>query len=549
MLRQFSTSVIFFFFLFTAIQLSGQENIYSQILNSEFTEDGTGASAIVTKGNKVIFIGAAGQANVELDVKMKPEHVFRLGSITKQFTAVSILKLMEEGKIDLQAEITQYLPDYPTNGKTITIEHLLNHTSGIQSYTDMDGFMQDRTREDMTPMELIEVFKNEPMNFDPGDEHRYNNSGYILLGAIIEKVSGQSYAEYVSKNIFKPLGMNSTYYGGHQKIIPNRAAGYMQDANGLINAHYLSMTLPYAAGSLVGTVSDLHKWNRAIFDGKVISKKSLKMAHTPSTLNNGETVDYGYGWAFGSVMGEKTIEHGGGIFGFLTQAMYLPDHDVYVAVFSNCNCKSPNMVAGRLAAAAIGKPVEFNSINLPVSQLEEFSGVYQIENSDHKRAVFVQDGMLMTQRNQGRTFAVTPYEKDAFYYSDTRSQLIFKRDDSGKIIGQELISFNGDVSFAERTNEKVDAVELINVPVETLGKYVGSYELAPNFVLSMRIENGKLMGQATGQGTIPMDATSENEFVNQQVGVRLVFEKADGPSSYLTLFQGGQEIRAKRVEK
>ena len=225
-------------------------------INAQYTAETPGLSVLVAKDGKAIYSKGFGMANLENSVPNAPEHVFEIGSITKQFTAVAILMLEEQGKLSVNDEMTKYIPEYPTQGKTITIHHLLNHTSGIQSYTGMASF-RTLARTDMTPTELIDKFKNEPMEFDPGSQFKYNNSGYILLGHIIEVVSGKSYEDFIQTNIFDTLGMAHSYYGSMPRLIPNRARGYSEAENGYRNADYLSLTLPYAAGSIMSTTGDL----------------------------------------------------------------------------------------------------------------------------------------------------------------------------------------------------------------------------------------------------------------------------------------------------
>ena len=222
-----------------------------------------GLAVIVVRKGEILHRAAYGMANVELGVALQPDHVLRIGSVTKQFTSAAIMMLAEEGKLAVTDPITKFLPDYPTQGKTITVEHLLTHTSGIQSYTDMPKW-RNMFRQDMSLTELIDLFKNEPMQFEPGARWRYNNSGYILLGAIIEKVSGKKYADFVQERIFTPLGMKDTRYDVTEQVIPRRAAGYVKTGERIVNAPYLSMTQPYAAGSLISTVDDLSKWDAAI---------------------------------------------------------------------------------------------------------------------------------------------------------------------------------------------------------------------------------------------------------------------------------------------
>ena len=219
-----------------------------QLLSEQFKTGETGAAALVSRKGQIIYKKAFGTANLELNIPMQPNHVFRIGSISKQFTAVAILQLMEQGKLGLQDDITKFIPDYPTHGHKITIEHLLTHTSGIQSYTGMKDFSAI-SRLDKKPEELIAFFKNQPMEFAPGTKWNYNNSGYFLLGFIIEKVSGKTYPQYIEEAIFKPLGMINSYYGSDSRIIKNRASSYGKAENVFVNAEPLSMTLPYSAGS------------------------------------------------------------------------------------------------------------------------------------------------------------------------------------------------------------------------------------------------------------------------------------------------------------
>ena len=244
---------------------------FDKILAAQFKNNEPGATALIAKNGKIIYKKGIGMANLELNVPMQVDNVFRIGSITKQFTAVAILQLMEQGKLKLDDEITRFIPDYPTHGKKITIEHLLTHTSGIQSFTNMLDY-QKRMALDLEPTEIIDHFKNEPMEFDPGTKWNYNNSGYFLLGYIIEKASGKTYAEYLDEHIFKPAGMTNSLYGSDTKIIKNRAGTYSKDVAGFENAAPINMKQPYAAGAIMSTVEDLYKWHQAVHSYKFIKK-------------------------------------------------------------------------------------------------------------------------------------------------------------------------------------------------------------------------------------------------------------------------------------
>jgi CubicO group peptidase (beta-lactamase class C family) len=247
----------------------------NQMLSRTFASDGPGATVIVVKDGNIVFRHGYGLANLETKTAMRPEMVFELGSVTKQFTSTAILMLAEEGKLSLADNIKKFFPDYPDKGAQITVEHLLTHTSGIKSYTD-DPKWLSLWREDLTPQQVIDITKDAPLDFAPGTKWSYNNTAYTMLGAIIEKTSGLSYSDFIRQHIFEPLGMSHSLYGSFTRIIPNRAAGYTRVENGWENAPYLSMMQPYSAGALMSNVDDLALWDAAVSSGKLLSKLSFR---------------------------------------------------------------------------------------------------------------------------------------------------------------------------------------------------------------------------------------------------------------------------------
>jgi len=267
--------------------------------------------------------------------------------------------LVEEGKLALDARIETYLPDCPTHGLRITLEHLLAHTSGIRSYTELPDFFATE-RLDRSVSEMIALFSHEPMEFVPGFRWKYSNSGYFLLGAIIEAVTGQTWADFLQERIFTPLGMTGTFAADHERIIPRRVPGYAADPNrgGWTNAAYLSMTQPYAAGAMLATVDDLARWDAALRSGKLVAPTSLARAWTPVALNDGSSSGYGYGWSVGAWQGSPVISHDGGINGFLSEVIHCPQEEVYVAILTNSagGRPGPGAVARKAAALAMGKP-------------------------------------------------------------------------------------------------------------------------------------------------------------------------------------------------
>jgi len=520
---------------------------FDQLLSEQFKTGETGAAALVSRKGQIIYKKAFGMANMELNIPMQPDNVFRIGSISKQFTAVAILQLMEQGKLNLQDDITKFIPDYPTHGHKITIEHLLTHTSGIQSYTGMKEF-GTISRLDKTPEELIAFFKNQPMEFAPGTKWNYNNSGYFLLGYIIEKLSGKTYPEYVEENIFKPLGMTNSNYGSDSRIIKNRAAAYSKNEKGFINAEPLSMTLPYAAGSLQSTVEDLFKWNQAVQGYKLIKKESLDKAFTSYILANGKKTGYGYGWGLGNLQGSQTIEHGGGIPGFLTQGIYLPKEDVFVAVFSNCDCNGPEDVAAKLGAWAIGKPFEYKEINADTIAMKQVTGVYEMAGNDEKRYITFADGKLYSQRNRNAKLNIKPYEKDKYFFESMMNTIEFLRNNSGVV---EKLIFMGreEPSIWMKTDKPLPVIMEIDVDTRILDTYVGEYELGPNFILTVTRDKSQLITQATGQGKIEIFAESETKFFVKVMDAQLEFIKdVSGKVEKLILTQGGRKMDAKKIK-
>jgi CubicO group peptidase (beta-lactamase class C family) len=428
---------------------------YEEVLTLAYPADEPGAAALVARNGEVEFLGASGMANLELGVPLTPDMVFEIGSITKQFTAVAIMMLVEEGKMSLDDPMTEFLPEYPDYGDGITVEHLLTHTSGIVSYTGIPDYMDQEIRRDLTVQELIDVFDDLPVEFEPGARFAYNNSGYVLLGAIIESASGMTYADFLQERIFDRLGMKDSYYGSHRRVIPRRAAGYGGEPGAWANADFLSMTQPYSAGALMMTVEDLFRWNQALYGGELISEESLERMTTPYVLNNGNSAGYGYGLAPRGLRGRRAIGHGGGINGYVTDAFYLPDEDVFVAVFSNStgSVAGPNLVSGKLGALAIGDPYPvWKEIVLDEATLQRFAGVYRIDENT-QRVVTVEDGQLYTQRSGGAKNRAYPSSETHFFYKHSLSHFEFVTE-GGETY---MLMYQGGADEAERAVRVSDA--------------------------------------------------------------------------------------------
>ena len=316
-------------------------------------------SVLVAEHGKVIYKKGFGFANFEWEIPNQPDTKFRLASVTKQFTAMLILQLVEEGKLELEGRLSDYLPYYGKNvGEQVTIHQLLNHTSGIPSYTGLPGFMQNEIRNFYPVEEFVKKFCSGDLEFEPGEKFAYNNSGYFLLGAVIESVTGKTYEDLLSEKIFEPLNMVNSGYDRHQPVIKNRAAGYNKTLVAFQNAPFLEMMTPYAAGSLYSTVEDLYLWDQALYTDKLISKETKEKMFTP---NLGK---YGYGWRIDNfpMEGRKKdvtlISHNGGIHGFNTRIARFVEDQHLIVILRNSPGASINQITRNIAAILYDQPVE-----------------------------------------------------------------------------------------------------------------------------------------------------------------------------------------------
>jgi CubicO group peptidase (beta-lactamase class C family) len=312
---------------------------------------GPGAAVAIERGGEVIHSAGYGLANIEWSIAITPTTVFRIGSITKQFTAAAIMRLAEGGKLSIDDPIEAYLPDYPVAGRRITLRHLLTHTSGIKNYTALTNF--DFGGRGLRPAALIGVFKDLPPDFEPGERANYSNSGYALLGAVIEAVSGQAYQDHLAEQFFAPLGLGQTYYLHDRPIVPQRASGYSQGAE-TRNAAPMAMNNAYAAGALGSTVLDLLRWQSALRGGRVVSPESYAAMTTAARLNDGSATLFGLGLRSLNYRGRRVVEHAGGINGFLAELAYWPEADLTIAVLSNSEAFPVEQALYSLARRALG---------------------------------------------------------------------------------------------------------------------------------------------------------------------------------------------------
>lgn len=293
-----------------------------------------GMSVAVVRGRDTIRMRGYGFADLEFDVPTPDRAIYEIGSVTKQFTAAAILQLVERGLVRLDADVTEYLPGYPSHGARISIRQLLNHTSGIHNYTDIPS-IHVLMRQQLPRDSIVAVFKELPLDFPPGDRLSYTNSAFFLLGMVIERVTGRPYAEYVRDSLFHRAGMADSRYCSENAVVRRRAHGYDMDSTGLVRAAYLDQVWPFSAGSLCSTVGDLVAWTRALHHGGILGPAAYRELITPDTLNDGTRLRYAKGLAVAEAGGHLVIGHGGAINGFLSELRYYPEADLTIVVLMN----------------------------------------------------------------------------------------------------------------------------------------------------------------------------------------------------------------------
>jgi CubicO group peptidase (beta-lactamase class C family) len=332
-------------------------------------------TVLVARGDTVVLSKAYGAANLEWNIPNTPATKFRLGSLTKQFTAASILLLEERGKLKVDEPVKTYLPDAPAAWDKITIFNLLTHSSGIPNFTSFPDYAA--TQAFATPVEkVVARFRDKPLDFAPGEKMSYSNSGYVLLGYLIERITGGSYATFVQDNIFTPLGMKDSGYDSNSAVILRRASGYAPSPTGPVNAGFIHMSIPHAAGALYSTTEDLLKWQQALHGARVVSAASLQKMTTPFKG------DYAFGLVVRTVNGRKMIAHGGGIEGFNTSLSYFPDEKLTIVVLSNINGPTADELGSKLEVLAHGGtvtlPTERKETTVAASLLASYVGTYEL---------------------------------------------------------------------------------------------------------------------------------------------------------------------------
>lgn len=537
-------SLFLFLAVFPFSAIKAQDRARLDAVVQSYVPDRFMGNVLVVRGNDDLVLEKSyGSADLEWNVPHSADSKFRIGSVTKQFTAAAILLLEEQGKLNTSDPLSRHLPNTPDTWKDITLHHLLSHQAGLPNLTNLPWYAENMTKP-ATPDAAIAVFRDLPLEFTPGSEFRYSNSGYIVLGRVVELISGMSYENFLRDHIFTPLGMSNSGFDSNTTLIPNRAAGYAPGAGGLVNAGYVDMSVPHGAGALYSTASDLRRWHMGLFGGKLLSAESLAKMTTPNLSN------YGYGVLIEEVNGVKRIWHNGGIQGFNSALAWYPEQQLTIVVLSNVNGPAAdallNYLGDLMHGGEVVLPTERREISLTEEVLQQYVGTYPLA-PNFAISVMVEDGQLVTQAtNQGK-LPIYAESETRFFPKLVDATIEFQKDDNGAVTGLTLHQNGRSISGPKQALVVTEQPTEISVAESILEKYVGSYALAPNFILTVTLENGQLMTQATGQQKFPVYAESETKFFLKVVTASIEFQlDEEGKVTGLVLNQNGRSMPAAR---
>jgi len=396
-----------------------------------FKPDHPGAAVLVQQNGTVLFSRGYGLASLELRVPVKADTVFHVASVSKQFTAAAILRLAEQGKLDIAAPVSRYLADTPPAWAGITIEHLLTHTSGIDNLFNDPRFRQ-RVREDFTPSQLLAYAAKSELIAAPGARHQYASVNYSILGMVVAKLSGMPYDSYVSEQFLKPLGMTHTHFDEEHGVIAGQAAPYEE---GPIPAHFISPSIGYAAGSFFSSNADMALWSEALAAGKVLSKTSVAAMNTAFKTTDGRDTHYGYGMRVHHSLGQTYLQSNGDIFGFHSETVRLPQAGVFVSIMHNSDEHAGDLgpLAKRLAAIAIGQPITaLEKKALAPASAAPLVGHY--DASGNGRTISYVNGQLFSEVPGVPPSKIHPLSSTEFFFDDNddaRLEFVFK---DGKVV-------------------------------------------------------------------------------------------------------------------
>jgi CubicO group peptidase (beta-lactamase class C family) len=502
---------------------------------------------LVAKNGEIYYKKAFGYRDAEQKIQHDVNDIFQIGSVTKQFTAAIIMQLENEGKLSLNDHLEKYFPGFP-NGNKITIEHLLTHTSGLHNYTD-DTVLTGKAdvTKNYSRDEMLKILKKYPADFEPGTKWSYSNSGYSMLGYIIEKVTRKPYEKVVRERILQPLGMTNSGFDFTHLKNKQRSKGYFSVGDVINPAPVVDSTIAYSAGALYSTVDDLLKWERAIFTDKILPQSAWKKVFTPYKNN------YGYGWGIGNSYDREYMAHSGGIHGFSSYILRYPQDQLVVIMLDNAMGSSLTTMARQLAAITFGKPVVLpkpkTEIRVDKRILETYAGVYEL-TPDFAITIRLDGDVLKAQATGQDEFTLFAESETMFFLKVVEAKIEFVKDGSGQVTS--IILHQGGVDQTGKrkgVKESTPTRKEMQIEKSVLQNYQGEYELVPGFSISIRLDGDVLKAKATGQEEYPIYPESETVFFYKVVEAKIEFVKDNsGKVTSIILHQGGRDLPGEKVK-
>ena len=517
-------------------------------LSETIKGDTAGVAVLVARDGKILFQGGFGFADLEKKTPITPDTKFRIGSVSKQFTAAAILRLSEQEKLSLSDSLTKFFPEF-SNCADVTVRHLLTHTSGLHSYTDKPDFIT-RVRDPIDPEKLIEWFQSDPPDFAPGAGFHYNNSAYFLLGEIVRKVSSKSLADYLKETFFDPLEMKNTGIYVNSAPPESMARGYSLKDGKLEPALDWDMSWAGGAGALYSTVEDLFRWNEALYSGRVVNEASFKSATTPVELPaNVDGMKYGYGLMMFELKRLPAIGHGGGLNGWSSYLLRLPQQNCTIVVLANALPGPPETVPQSISREIIDKLLAEEIKNLPPlvedksvdpKTFPAYAGRFDYQNAI--MTVTVEDDALFAKITGQEKRQIFPKAKDEFFWKVADAQVVFLRNEKGQVHAARHTQ-NGNTFTAVKLSDEW------KLTPEQLEAFVGKYQYGLFAVMTVSRDGQQLFAQLTGQPKYPIFPTSETEFEWHAVKANVKFVNGDdGKVSKAVHHQNGTSFDAPKTK-
>ncbi|MFK7765712.1 MAG: serine hydrolase [Mariniblastus sp.] len=528
------------------VAVPSPEEYVEKLLSEKFTDSTPACVVLVARDGEITMQKAFGQSDIAGKQSATTATKFRIGSVTKQFTAAAILKLEEEGKLSVEDELSKYLPDFP-RGSEVTLKHLLTHTSGIVSYTSKTNSWLAGEKA-FTEEEIIAIIQGDEFEFKPGEKYSYCNTGYLMLGHIVGKVTNSNLETYLEKTFFEPLGMKNTGIHRPDLDLSNEANGYSVVDGQYELKNLRDMSWAAGAGAMYSTAGDLFLWNEALFANRVLKKETLERAFKPTTLSDGSISNYGFGWMLGGTRGLKSIEHGGGLPGFLTHLVRYPKTKTTIAVFVNAHelgeLLPPTIIARLVADAFLWESMDVREVRMvdksvDANVYQDFVGEYQYGAATME--VTIEDGKIFSQLSGQSKFEIFPSSSTKFFWKVVDAEVEFRRAKDGKVVCA-MHTQNGTTEKAPRLPDTMI------VPTEKLTKYVGRYDYGSG-VMSVTSDGRKLFAQITGQPKMRIYPISETKFEWRGVKAEVEFVAGDdGETLKAVHTQNGRSFDAPKVD-